>query len=103
MLITYTLIECKKVQPDIWILFERNGIGFGVIGTVAALVNQGLISCDRGQPVFDDKYVYSFLTSDRTSTVYPSFHACLKELCRDIRVNSREGLARVMLGGDADV
>lgn len=101
MLKTFTLIECTKVQDGIWILKGRHGIGFGVIGTVSALVDQGLISCDCCQPVFDDKYVYTFLHSDRTSCVYPSFAVCLKELCRDLRVNPREGLARVVLGGDS--
>lgn len=102
MLKTYTLIECSKVQPDIWILKGRHGVGFGVIGTVAALVRQGLIFCDCGQPVFEDKYVYTFLNSDRTSCVFPSFAVALKECCRDIKVNPREGLARVVLGGDAE-
>lgn len=102
MLKTFTLIECKKVQDGIWILKGRHGIGFGVIGTVSALVDNGLIECDCGQPVFNDRYVYTFLHSARTSCVYPSFHACLKELCRDLRVNPKEGLARVILGGDSE-
>ena len=99
MLKTHVLIEVTKVQPDIWILKGRNGVGFGVIGSVAALVREGLISCDAGQPVFTDKYVYTFLDSARTSYVFPSFIAALKECCCDLRVNPSEGLARLVLGG----
>ena len=102
MLKTYTLIECSKVQPNIWILKGHRGIGFGFIGTVAALVRQGLISCDCGQPVFEDKYVYTFLHSDRTSCVYPSFVDCLRACSRDPQIDKHAGLALVLLNGMRD-
>lgn len=100
MLKTYILLEVTKAHEScIWILKGRNGVGFGVIGTVAALVREGLISCDAGQPIFEDKYVYTFLDSARTSYVYPSFGAALRGVCLDLRVNHTDGLARLVLGG----
>lgn len=97
---TYILSECREVYPNLWVLKDCHGIWFAVIGTVSALVAHWFISRDCGQPVFEDKYVYTFFNSDRSSCVFPSFEVALKEFCRDKRVNSSEGLARFVLGGD---
>lgn len=97
---THILIEVTKVQPDIWILKGKNGVGFGVIGSVAALVREGLIEVDARQPIFHDKYVYTFLSSARTSFVYDHYLDALIAVCKDKRVDSSSGLARYILSCD---